>query len=328
MTGSASFHPFRAARRAACLWLIAAATTALAQPGGLDGPTSRGGISGLQTVQIIDRNGFEQPMPAATMLVPTGWQTEGGIRWQPQATCLADGTQVAFVARAPNGRSAIELIPGSGWSSASGTGCPARPIGSARQYLETLARLIRPAPSIEGYHDRPDLIGGASHSVQRQHGFQFERRVSAGQLLIAYEQGGTRVQEIMIGRVEIQSTRMPDMPTAGETIDGEAGPVFSMRAPHGLLDHVIAERVQRSFRYEQPWMARMNEHRRAMQAQSDEGAARRSEISRRTAEEIRRSSQESWERRNKETDRGHRRLIDVIRGEEPRRRRGRDDDDD
>lgn len=38
----------------------------------LDEPTSRGGIGAMSTVQIMDDAGFDQPIPAAEMLVPDG----------------------------------------------------------------------------------------------------------------------------------------------------------------------------------------------------------------------------------------------------------------
>ena len=54
----------------------------------------------VQMVEIIDRNGFEQPMPAASGFVPVGWKTQGGIQWGQQFMCT-NGYNVDWVADLP-----------------------------------------------------------------------------------------------------------------------------------------------------------------------------------------------------------------------------------
>lgn len=62
----------------------------------------------VQQLEIIDRQGFERPMLAVTMLLPAGWQQEGAIVWQPGQRCGAP-LHTRIAARSPDGVSAIEL---------------------------------------------------------------------------------------------------------------------------------------------------------------------------------------------------------------------------
>ena len=36
----------------------------------------------VKRAEIIDRNGFEKPIVAASLMIPVGWSTEGGVVWQ------------------------------------------------------------------------------------------------------------------------------------------------------------------------------------------------------------------------------------------------------
>ena len=84
----------RAAFRAASRAIVFAAVLCFA---GLLAPSSSNAASPGQRfrqVEIVDPNGFEQPMPAIRGLIPAGWQDQGGIVWNPQAPCGADGIQI------------------------------------------------------------------------------------------------------------------------------------------------------------------------------------------------------------------------------------------
>ena len=39
----------------------------------------------VQPVEIVDRQGFERPLRAYTMLLPAGWRHESQVAWQSTA---------------------------------------------------------------------------------------------------------------------------------------------------------------------------------------------------------------------------------------------------
>jgi hypothetical protein len=309
-----------------CLLMVSAVAPGALSQTLLDEPTSRGGIGAMRTVQIMDEAGFGRPIPAATLLIPEGWRTTGGVRWLPQAPCRHDATQLVFTAIDSKGLSAIELLPGTGWTRpAQGQGCPPHSIGSARQYLESLARHIRPNAAVEGYRDRPDTVLGTARSVQNNSGFQVERRTTAGQLLITYTQGGVRMQEILIATVDVQIVRADGIQGVSETMDGVAGPTLAMRAPYGRLDLPIAERVRQSFTYAPEWRQQMTQHNRQLDSGQAATVAERSRIAGQHGKEMGEIINDGWRRRQTDIDKGQRRTIDDIWGKERRKRK--DDDD-
>src|SRR6516165_969660 len=65
----------------------------------------------LKQVKVIDQHGFEKPIPAMSLLIPTDWQFQGNIKYLNGSCGLA---QTTFRASGPDGRS-IELLPEYNW---------------------------------------------------------------------------------------------------------------------------------------------------------------------------------------------------------------------
>ena len=80
--------------------------------GGGNQPTdTRSGAAQTQT--IVDRNGFEQPMPAVDVPVPSGWKFEGAVRWDNvNGQCSLGIASPMFRLTSPDGKASIEVLPG------------------------------------------------------------------------------------------------------------------------------------------------------------------------------------------------------------------------
>ena len=66
-------------------------------------------------VRILDREGFQQPVEAFSLLIPKGWKTEGSIIWvQPGNACA--GNNMGFRAKSPDGNYHFEMFPNYIWS--------------------------------------------------------------------------------------------------------------------------------------------------------------------------------------------------------------------
>ena len=79
--------------------LRSAALLALLLP--LSGGAAEPGYLRLKRVQIIDRHGFDKPMPAMSMLVPADWSFDGQVRYAQKVGDPSDLVRLAFRAASP-----------------------------------------------------------------------------------------------------------------------------------------------------------------------------------------------------------------------------------
>lgn len=192
------------------------------------------GAERFQTVEVVDRLGFPQPMVAARASVPADWRTEGGVNWDGSTGCATNQMKFQWRAVAPDGIEALELMPGFGWQMPSAAipmnPCPVAGIGSARQFLDSVAQAMRPGARVIGYRDRQDLTAQAR--AHDRNGY----RTEVGELTIAYAVGGRAVEEQLLAAVSLSG--------AG----GTAGYVSGYRAAAGRLDPARADRIRGSFK--------------------------------------------------------------------------------
>lgn len=277
--------------------------------------------TGMRKVEIIDPNGFERPMVAATITIPEGWQSSGGIRWQPQAACQADATQPQFMAQDRSGLFAVEILPGTGWQANNlpvpqqGPGCPFLNITSPQQYLTALVQHIRPGASVLDYRPRPDLIKTQPPQPLPVQGIEQRRITEGGEVLIGYQNRGQAIREVIQAVTDVHITRMAGvMPgEVREFLIGSAWPAFAMRAPEGALDFRVADSIRLSLKTDPAWEAKMMEHQNANSAIAAKGARDRSQIISRSGQEINNIIMKGWQDRTSAQDRIHERTIRGIR---------------
>ena len=255
---------------------------------------------GSQQVEIVDAAGFGQPMTAATMQVPAGWRTRGGVSWNRASNCISNQLQIAWAAASADGAQAFEIMPGHNWQ-VQGTQiqmnpCPVAPFRSTREFLQAVAQQNRPGARVLEYRDRPDIAQKAAASAQSHP--QAQVRQDAGQLLIAYRQGGQDIREVLGTTVAFSQMQ--------GNIVGGTSMVFAQRAPSGRLDFGLGERIAASMQVNPQWLAVMREtasnaerryssnqrqqisdwHAREMAAISARGEADRAAIRSQTTREV------------------------------------------
>lgn len=81
--------------------------------GGSNGSQSTGSSDHLlvQRVRILDEMGFDQPVEAASILLPEGWKMSGGVRWKGVNECRAEIIQQEIVATSPDGDIEFHFYP-------------------------------------------------------------------------------------------------------------------------------------------------------------------------------------------------------------------------
>lgn len=207
----------------------------------------------MQAAQIIDGNGFGQPMVAAELQIPAGWQAVGGVTWNDATNCIANQLQVGWSAIGPDSLTAVEILPGFNWQVA-GTEiqmnpCPAAPWRSTREFLEATVQRTRPGARVLDYQDQPDIAQKMAGGPQANQ--QAQVRHDAGRLLIAYAKDGVDMREVLSAVVSFSSLQ-------GNVVGGTAT-ISSIRAPNNRLDVDLGTRVLASMRANPQWMDAMRQ---------------------------------------------------------------------
>ena len=223
----------------------------------------------VQRAEIIDQQGFEKLMLAATMMVPVGWRQQGSVRWKTGAACgKAYGWQLS--ATAPDGVSAIELVPGEAWShnnfgggggggggGAQPGACPVQMLRNTQEYLAAWVQRHRPGARWLDYRARPDK--SRPEQQQAMAGGRFSQRVESGQALIAYQVAGREVRETLAAAVGFSQSQMAGI--QGQVMASTAGESFGVlawRAPAGQLDFKQFDAVWDTLRAAPEWKQRID----------------------------------------------------------------------
>lgn len=300
--------------------VASAASATAAQPQSLPPGAYR-----VQKAQVVDRNGFEKPMTALTLLIPAGWRTQGGISWQQsQAECGRLPTCVEWRAESPDGLSAIEFIPEQKWTGNNflppgyQQTCPNVSIMNVRDYLAWFVPQVRPNARILDYRQRPDFTEQLAHFNRNDSSVGGEMRtwVEGGEVLLAYNHQGRELREIVAVTAIFMLSRMPGL-NPGEVYQSLAIttlPGYAVRAPNGQLDFQLAELVRKSIQRDPQWGAKMDEHNRVMTGINRRGAEERHKITMDTQREIAEIHRRSYEDRQAVQDRQHEEFSQVIRG--------------
>ncbi len=224
----------------------------------------------VQRAEIIDRQGFERPMVASSMLVPAGWRVQSTVAWAPaQEMGCTKPYQRRLSAQSQDGLGTLELLPSEGWGMTStgsaGNNCPVRRIQDTQTYLRAWVQQHRPGARWLDYRARPDRSQPATQADLDGGGFM-RRWAEGGQALIAYQHQGREVREALSTVVSFSQLRMAGlvgMPGV-ESLFGEALGVLAWRAPAGTLNFGHFDAVWDSIRSGPEWQARINQATNAM----------------------------------------------------------------
>lgn len=223
-----------------------------------------------QRVSIVDQAGFGQPVVAATVAIPAGWQSGGGITWNTGTSCFSNQMQFNWSAIGPDSLTAIAIIPGFNWqvqgSQNPENPCPIAPFRSNQDFLTATAQKLRPGVRILGYERRADLEQKAAAAAQQ--GMQ-QVKYDAGMLMIGYEQDGVPMEEALISVTGFTMN-------AGGTM-GSVGTLYAVRAPKGRVDLGLTQRVADTMQPNPQYMAAVRQ--RAQQGIQGWAGARSQQIS-------------------------------------------------
>ncbi len=283
----------------------------------------------VQKADIIDPSGFRQPMIAATVMIPVGWQPQGGISWQiNDSGCGKKTPHFAWRAASPDGLSVMEILAEENWSGHNmqiagmpQQACPNIQIQSAKEYIHTWVQYNRPGARVLDYRDRRDFVEAFEKQLQQlpaMPGSETKQWLEGGQALIGYNHQGTEMRELIGIAIVFSLLRMQGvMPgEITEYLSISTLPGFAIRAPDGQLDFKLAEMLRKSGRPNQQWLAKMAQHNSKMTRINNKGAMDRANIRAKTSNEILDMQHNSWKQRNASQDYLQRETIETTHGTE------------
>ena len=275
---------------------VATAMSLLAAVSAVHAQQPAAGISGMRAVDITDASGFQQPVVAAIIQIPSSWQPSGGVQWDRSTNCVSNQSRFEWAATSPDGSQAFEIMHGYHWQ-VQGTQiqmnpCPVQAFDSARAFLTAVVQQRRQGARILDYRS----LRAAAPAGKLPAGMR--TRQDAGELLVAYQKGGVDYRESFKTQVNFSEFQ-------GNVMGGTAM-VYVLRAPNGKLDFALGQRIASSLQSNPHWMQLMTQstgaaERRFSTAQSNaisnwhagemarinaKGASDRAAIRSRTQQEI------------------------------------------
>lgn len=290
-----------------CAVLPACAQRVSAPPAAANGDYYR-----MKRVQIEDSRGFERPMTALTLLIPSDWQFQGEARYAAAPGCHANLVRLVFRATSPDGQLALEMFPGNTWQWADdpnavalmransrqlaqfgGAGCDIVPplspedylrgvlIPSARRDAQVLA--IEPIPG--AVEEIEQKVREAEQAAARQ-GIRLQLRAAAARARLGYSLNRNAMEEWLTALTFAVAIPGPafNMYTGriGQTLYYNSGAdrVFGLRAPAGQLpaQDKVFRLVLSTVRVDPQWEARVMQAIANLQATDIKGAHDRSAI--------------------------------------------------
>ena len=236
----------------------------------------------VERAEIVDREGFEKPLVAATIMIPAGWRHEGAVDWKPGVPC-SSGFTLRLRAQSPDGSSAIELLPSEAWGANNFGGaageCPRATFSNAQQYLNAWVQRHRPGARWLDYRPRPDRsVAGAQQNLPG--GGFFRSWVETGQALIGYTQGGREIRESLAVTISFAQSQFKGLAPGQtmQTLNGQSRGVLAWRAPEGSLDFRQFDAVWQTLRPGEEWQSRINAAQSQMAKENADTQARIGQI--------------------------------------------------
>jgi hypothetical protein len=303
----------------------------------------------LKKVQVVDKHGFEKPMPALSVLVPTDWNFDGEVRFAQQpGGSPEDMVKITFRASSPDGRTGVELFPGYSWAWADdptmrqaiqSSNAMSAQLGGARTELmaplsarDFLIRIavpkLRPGARVLGTEPIPDVEEPLREQIKQAQaqaskvGLQLRIKADHARAHVQSNAGGQPSEQWITAVVYTRAMPAPSMnPMTGQmgqtwTYQCAAQLLYGLWAPPGNLsaNEKLYQAVLSTVRIDPEWQGRVSQVQANIQAAQLKGARDRSRIISQSAEDTRKTIREGYESRQRSHDRTSAQFSDALRG--------------
>jgi hypothetical protein len=217
----------------------------------------------MKQVEVIDQHGFNQPMPAVELMIPSDWSMEGKVVWGEHG-CPEDTAWIEWRAKSPDGKIVIEGYPWFTWQfsnspqaqkqrmaqnqqnprngAAPANGrkpCPfLQPLNAAQILGTKIIPSVRPGKQIASMEPMPDMdkfVKDRARMIEAnaaQAGLRMQVQADAARARLKYDLDGQPVEEWVVGASMLRAS-----PQGGALNYGnQAMLIMTLRAPAGQLD--------------------------------------------------------------------------------------------
>jgi hypothetical protein len=304
----------------------------------------QGHVYRMKMIKAMDEHGFERPMVAKSMLVPSDWQSEGGVIWNLKPYDRCNTTQITLRANGPDGRG-IEVFPFYNWvwddypapllqasalQAQFGTRpCDVQPPMPAADYIRRRLGQIRPGAQLVGIEPAPKIQeilerqARESEQSAARYGLRQSVHPDAARARLKYDLDGVPMEEWIYAYTV--TTVRPGVGMHPQTLQmiqknsySCLGYMTAQRTPAGQLDASdrFFELLWSTSRLNPDWTARLAQHALAMQQIELKGIRDRSRIISQSANEIADMQMQGWQNRQRSEDRVSDSITESVRGVE------------
>jgi hypothetical protein len=292
----------------------------------------------LKQVKVIDQHGFERPIPAMSLLIPTDWEFQGGMKYLPPGGC-GGLAQTIFRASGPDGRS-MELLPEYNWQWSDDQGmvqylqmqrgCDVmRPMPAADFLRRIAVPKMRPGARLMAVEPIPHIAQQAQELAKQaeqtsaQAGFRISVRSDIARARVQYTQQGKPAEGWVTALIFVRAWPAPTF-NPMTLQQGQAlyyscsAQMYDLRAPPGQLDasEKLFEMIASTVRVDPVWQSRVTAVQSNIAAANVKGAADRSKIISKSNAEISKMIVQGHEERSKAQDKAMQKYSQALRGVE------------
>lgn len=258
----------------------------------------------MKQVTLMDKSGFEKPVPAATMLIPKDWTFDNTIVWQKPGGC--SGLFIStFKATSPDGKTGVEGLPIYGWQWSDNPDmrsiqqgqnqqnaqmgfatCDVMQPMDAASFLRFAVPRIRNNAQVVAVDAIPGVREATQRQVQQQQqqtdqfGMNIRWAIDDARAKISYTSAGSKVDEWITVLVSSQVHTMQMIGASATSFSFQATQAYGLKAPAGQLaaNENLYKLIIGSIRLDPQWLARVNQVQQNINQTNAKGMADRAKI--------------------------------------------------
>ncbi len=226
----------------------------------------------LERARLLDRDRFDRPVEAFSMLFPRGWTIEGGVKWRGLGDCRADIVSNQVTATSPDGAIRYDVVPSRSFvfsddsmimqalqAGARAGGCAVNPPFDAVQYVNGYAQqdLHAQASDVRPDESRAAIaqqVDAQANAVARQFGNDSQQRTTFAFGTLRWPDGTEGILHVGVTTI---MNRKPNLMTGGVGTDSSTTVFYCvlMRFPAGRRDEAtkLFGMLQSSYRQNPVW---------------------------------------------------------------------------
>lgn len=232
-----------------------------AKPAGPAKPLPQGAYQ-VQVAQIPDSM---SGAPAARVLIPAGWKSEGVMQWTNAPPGCADPAVFAWSASSPDGKSTFQLFPNEFWTASTTTQSPCTygEFMDVQSYFTAFVQRNVPGASNLQYRQRPDLLEPQREDIAfkqqmvNNSGLGMRFWADAGELTFSYTENGVKMKGVVGGTGRFYLNELPS-PFGGIALRGlnaQTNSTYGASFPADKFDANLIEAMRKSIKLDNKWAA-------------------------------------------------------------------------